>query len=173
MISKLHLREEVIHIQNQEIFDNPGISCKASAIPAESVSPENAGMVGFRHFRQFRHICQNGSTAVSFPGDLQMHANIIFMQAVLPSPRIHHKKSLLQMHHKIYHSYQSHHLWHWHYAHNGICSGLISHSLLLLLSTGCLCQTIQFPDLHISHSSSLGNSWSMRTDPLFNMSIFA
>ena len=42
-----------IHIQNQEIFDNPGNSGKASTIPAESVSPENAGMVGFRHFRQF------------------------------------------------------------------------------------------------------------------------
>ena len=44
-------------------FDNPGIYGKASTIPAESVSPENAGMVGFRHFRQCRHICQNRSTA--------------------------------------------------------------------------------------------------------------
>ena len=35
-----------IHIQNQEIFDNPGNSGKASTIPAEFVYPENAGMVG-------------------------------------------------------------------------------------------------------------------------------
>ena len=48
-----------IHIQNQEIFDNPGNSGKASTIPAEFVSPENAGMVGFRHFRQFQQICRD------------------------------------------------------------------------------------------------------------------
>ena len=35
----------VMHVQNQEVSDNPG----NSTIPAEFVSPENARMVGFRH----------------------------------------------------------------------------------------------------------------------------
>ena len=43
-----------ILIQNQEIFGNPGISGKASTIPAESVSPEYAGRVGFRHFKDIK-----------------------------------------------------------------------------------------------------------------------
>ncbi len=49
------------HTYPKSEIDNPGISGKAWTIPAESVSPEYAGMVrlSFRHFRQFRQICRN------------------------------------------------------------------------------------------------------------------
>ena len=44
----------------QEIFDNPGDSGKVSTIPTAIVSPEKAGMVGFRHLclhcRRYRSI---------------------------------------------------------------------------------------------------------------------
>ncbi len=50
-------------IQNQENFDNPGISGNASTILVEFVSAENVGMVGFRHSWQFWQICQNCKSA--------------------------------------------------------------------------------------------------------------
>ncbi len=43
-----------MHIQNHEIFDNLGNSGNASTIPAECVSAENAGIVGFRQSRNWR-----------------------------------------------------------------------------------------------------------------------
>ena len=51
----IHSPSKDIHIQNHKIFDNTGNSGNASTIPAECVSAENAGMVGFRQSRQFRH----------------------------------------------------------------------------------------------------------------------